>query len=173
MSLSSHPLVPTPSSTGDRHRPSYHFLPPANWMNDPNGFIQWGSTYHLFYQYNPAAAVHDSIHWGHAASEDLVHWRHLPIALTPTPGGPDADGCWSGSAVDDNGTPTIIYTGASGQHQRACLATSSDDLQRIVKYVAPGVGAGAKLMHNHCLTGDRQGAPGTVDQQTRTSAATA
>jgi beta-fructofuranosidase len=127
-------LVSTLPSTRDRHRPSYHFLPPANWMNDPNGFIQWGSTYHLFYQYNPAAAVHDSIHWGHAASEDLVHWRHLPIALTPTPGGPDADGCWSGSAVDDDGTPTIIYTGASGQHQRACLATGSDDLVTWQKY---------------------------------------
>ena len=36
-------------------------------------------------------------------------------------------------------------------------------LQRIVKYVAPVVEAGAKLMHDHCLTGDRQGAPGTVD----------
>jgi beta-fructofuranosidase len=109
-------------------------MPPTNWMNDPNGFIQWGSTYHLFYQYNPAAAVHESVHWGHAASEDLVHWRHLPIALTPTPGGPDADGCWSGSAVDDDGTPTIIYTGASGQHQRACLATGSDDLVTWQKY---------------------------------------
>ena len=26
---------------GDPHRPQYHFLPPANWMNDPNGLIQW------------------------------------------------------------------------------------------------------------------------------------
>jgi beta-fructofuranosidase len=25
----------------DRHRPRYHFLPPANWMNDRNGLIQW------------------------------------------------------------------------------------------------------------------------------------
>src|SRR5262249_57434108 len=25
----------------DPHRPRYHFLPPANWMNDPNGLIQW------------------------------------------------------------------------------------------------------------------------------------
>jgi beta-fructofuranosidase len=24
----------------DPHRPRYHFLPPANWMNDPNGLIQ-------------------------------------------------------------------------------------------------------------------------------------
>ena len=53
------------------------------------------------------------------------------------------------------------------------LRSVDDHLKRIVKYVAPGVGAGAKLMHDHFLTGDRQGAPSTVDQQTRTSAATA
>ena len=23
----------------DPHRPHYHFLPPSNWMNDPNGVI--------------------------------------------------------------------------------------------------------------------------------------
>jgi beta-fructofuranosidase len=113
---------------GDPHRPTYHFLPPANWMNDPNGFIQWQSTYHLFYQYNPGSAVHADMHWGHAASKDLVHWRHLPIALAPTPGGPDARGCWSGVTVDDAGTPTIIYSGAVDERQRACLATSSDGL---------------------------------------------
>jgi beta-fructofuranosidase len=37
----------------DPQRPQYHFLPPANWMNDPNGLIQWKGQYHLFYQYNP------------------------------------------------------------------------------------------------------------------------
>ncbi len=25
----------------DPQRPRYHFLPPSNWMNDPNGLIQW------------------------------------------------------------------------------------------------------------------------------------
>lgn len=115
-------------STDDRHRPQFHFLPPANWMNDPNGFIQWGSTYHLFYQYNPYAPIHEDMHWGHAASDDLVHWRHLPVALAPTPGGPDSRGCWSGVTVDDHGTPTIIYSGAVGPRQRACIATSSDGL---------------------------------------------
>ncbi len=38
--------------------------------------------------------------WGHAVSDDLVHWRHLPPALVPTPGTPDADGCFSGRWVD-------------------------------------------------------------------------
>jgi beta-fructofuranosidase len=138
------------AASRDAHRPIYHFMPPANWMNDPNGFIQWGTIYHLFYQHNPNEPVHANIHWGHAASEDLVHWRHLPIALAPTPGGPDAEGCWSGCAVNDNGTPTIIYSGASPRGQRACVATSSDGLVTWKKYaenpVIPEPPAGLDLV---------------------------
>src|SRR4051812_11081423 len=93
----------SPVANRDRHRPRYHFLPLANWMNDPNGLIQWQGEYHMFYQYNPLAATHGGIHWGHAISRDLVHWTHLPLALAPTPGGPDEDGCWSGCIVDDAG----------------------------------------------------------------------
>src|SRR5688572_12844442 len=117
-----------------RHRPQYHFLPPANWMNDPNGLIQWQGQYHMFYQYNPNGPFHGTIHWGHAISSDLVHWEHLPIALAPTPGGPDEDGCWSGCAVDDGGVPTFIYSGARNRVERACLATSSDGLLTWEKY---------------------------------------
>jgi beta-fructofuranosidase len=121
----------------DPHRPIYHFLPPANWMNDPNGVIEWNGTYHLFYQHNPDRAVWGNIHWGHASSEDLLHWRDLPIALAPTPGGPDERGCFSGCAVDDDGVPTVIYTGARGNNydiQTQCVATSDDDLLTWVKY---------------------------------------
>lgn len=96
-------------------------------MNDPNGMIQWQGQYHLFYQYNPYGSFHGTIHWGHAISPDLVYWKHLPVALAPTPGGPDEDGCWSGVAVDHDGVATIIYSGARGSIQRACLATSTDD----------------------------------------------
>jgi beta-fructofuranosidase len=111
---------------GDPHRPHYHFLPPANWMNDPNGLIRWKGQYHLFYQYNPYSPIHERIHWGHAVSPDLVHWTDLPIALTPTAGRADADGCWSGCAIDNHGTPTLLYSGA--HPQVVCLATSADDL---------------------------------------------
>jgi beta-fructofuranosidase len=113
---------------GDPHRPGYHFLPPANWMNDPNGVSQWDGRYHLFYQYNPLAARWGVIHWGHAVSSDLVHWADLPIALSPTPGGPDADGCWSGCIVNNGGVPTMLYTGLRERAQRPCLATSDDGL---------------------------------------------
>jgi beta-fructofuranosidase len=103
-------------------------MPPANWMNDPNGLIQWQAKYHMFYQHNPVEATWGPMHWGHAVSEDMVHWTHLPIALAPTPGGPDKDGCWSGCAVNHNGVPTLMYTGVHPQCQ--VLATGNDDLLR-------------------------------------------
>ncbi|KAB1187328.1 MULTISPECIES: GH32 C-terminal domain-containing protein [Haloferax] len=115
----------------DHHRPRYHVAGPAHWVNDPNGVIQYEGTYHMFYQYNPGGPFHGSIHWGHATSEDLVHWEDQPVALTPDPDGPDRDGCWSGCAVvDDDGTPTILYTGGREHHQLPCLATTTDPMLR-------------------------------------------
>jgi beta-fructofuranosidase len=106
----------------DPHRPHYHFLPPANWMNDPNGPIFWHGTYHLSYQYNPRGAYWGDMHWGHARSRDLVHWQHLPVALAPTPHGPDKGGCFSGSAFVNGTTPPLVYTGVEPEVQ--CLASS-------------------------------------------------
>src|ERR1700756_3730833 len=71
----------------DPRRPQFHFLAPANWMNDPNGLVYWNGIYHMFYQHNPNAAVWGDMHWGHAISREMIHWRHMPIALAPTPGG--------------------------------------------------------------------------------------
>ena len=134
---------------GDPLRPHVHFLPPANWMNDPNGMIQWGDTVHLFYQYNPLGAFHGTIHWGHASTTDLVHWRDHPIALAPQPGSADADGCWSGCAVDDNGTPTFLYTGVSPQ--TVCVATSADELETWQQHAGnPVIAAPPDAIAAHC-----------------------
>jgi beta-fructofuranosidase len=128
----------------DPLRPQFHLLPARNWMNDPDGPIYWNGKHHMFFQYNPNAAVWGDMHWAHAVSPDMIHWEHLPVALAPTPGGYDADGCFTGSAVDDFGTPTFIYTGVTnasperatlrdGRHtfrEVQCLATSRDPLLR-------------------------------------------
>ena len=111
----------------DHHRPGYHLAGPAGWLNDPNGLIQWNGRYHVFYQYNPAGPFHGTIHWGHAVSDDLVHWEDRPVALAPDPDGPDRDGCWSGCAVNDDGAPTVLYTGGRDREQLPCLAVSPDD----------------------------------------------
>jgi beta-fructofuranosidase len=118
-----------PDLANDPNRPEYHFLAPHNWMNDPNGPIWWKGQYHLFYQMNPHAAVWGDMHWGHAVSPDMVHWRHQPIALAPTPGGPDSEGCFSGSAVVDNGVPTFLYTGV--QNAPLPLATIRDGSDKL------------------------------------------
>ena len=118
------------------HRPTYHFLPAANWMNDPNGVIQWRGRYHLFFQYNPDGAYHANMHWGHAVSDDLAHWDELPIAIAPTPGSADRGGVFSGCMVDDGGRPTAIYTGVNDDYTRQvqCLAFGDEDLTRWTKH---------------------------------------
>lgn len=138
----------------DHQRPKFHFLPTANWMNDPNGPIFWKGRYHMFYQHNPGAAVWGDMHWGHASSPDMIHWRHLPIALAPTHDGLDKDGVFSGCTVDDNGTPTIIYTGTKPEVQ--CLATGRDDLLRWQKrnepiLAAPPSGIDATGFRDPCV----------------------
>jgi len=122
----------------DPDRPQYHFQPSLpSWMNDPHGPLFWKGNYHLFYQYHPGKPYPgQGVCWGHAVSEDLIHWSELPIALTPTPDGPDRHACWTGMAVDNDGVPTIIYTGVAqymegGYNQWTqvqCLATSKDEM---------------------------------------------
>ena len=73
-------------------------------------------------------------YWYHVVSEDLVHWNNLGVAIAPTPGGPDKNGCWSGSAVIHNGVPTIVYTGATfvGETERADRANGLIPERQIV-----------------------------------------
>ncbi|WP_353613806.1 sucrose-6-phosphate hydrolase [Mangrovibacter phragmitis] len=99
-----------PRALKDPHYPGWHLAPVTGLMNDPNGFIHFQGEYHLFYQWNPLGCSHQNKSWGHWRSQDLVHWQHAPIALIP---GEDYDrsGCYSGSAVDNQGQLTLCYTG--------------------------------------------------------------
>lgn len=87
-----------------------HLKAPDNWVNDPNGFIYYKGYYHLFYQYFPYGPRWGTMHWGHAVSRDLVSWEHRDLALYPTMR-EDQNGCFSGSAVEEDGKLYLIYTG--------------------------------------------------------------
>ena len=121
---------------GNTFYPHFHLAPPAGWMNDPNGLIWFNDRYHAFYQHHPMSEHWGPMHWGHATSDDMIHWQHEPIALAPGDEN-DKDGCFSGSAVDDNGVLSLIYTGhvwldGAGNddaiREVQCLATSRDGI---------------------------------------------
>ncbi|MCX7669141.1 MAG: glycoside hydrolase family 32 protein [Anaerolineae bacterium] len=122
-------------------RPVYHFTPPANFINDPNGLVFLRGEYHLFYQHNPFGATWGHMSWGHAISRDLVRWEHLPVALW------EEDGVmiFSGSAVVDwrntsgfgrGAEPLLIaiYTGHTATEQAQCIAYSLDAGRTWTKY---------------------------------------
>ncbi|MGW4232040.1 glycoside hydrolase family 32 protein [Streptomyces sp. NPDC004980] len=94
----------------DPHLPAIHLRPPRNWINDPNGLVFHNGHYHVFFQYNPHGPQHSNVHWGHFRSPDLINWEPLPVALAPTPGGNDADGCFSGNAVSVEDRMVAFYS---------------------------------------------------------------
>jgi len=107
--------------------PALHGRPPQGWVNDPNGCSYIDGRYHVFFQHNPDAAVHASIKWGHASSTDLVTWRQEPIALVNRPGELDEYGCWTGCVVDDDGTPTAVYSAVADATRRAEVLLARSD----------------------------------------------
>ncbi|KQV87203.1 hypothetical protein ASD15_28595 [Massilia sp. Root351] len=137
--------VPRSVFEGDRHRPRYHLMPDAGWMNEPHAPLYYGGQYHLFFQKNPFGPFWHQIHWGHWTSPDMVHWRELPIALAPEDDGLATDGVWSGSATyAADGSPVLFFTAGNDSakpNQRTGMATPSDlrdpDLARWNKYPVP------------------------------------
>ncbi len=124
-------------------RPELHFSPERNWMNDPNGLIYYKGKYHLFFQHNPLENVWGNMSWGHAASEDLINWKELPVAITCD----DSYAIFSGSAVVDyfnttgfgtldNPAMVAIYTAHKhdDSHQAQALAYSLDEGLTWFKY---------------------------------------
>ncbi|WP_104088714.1 glycoside hydrolase family 32 protein [Arthrobacter sp. GMC3] len=106
-------------------RPTFHFTPQRNWINDPNGLVHHGGLWHLFYQYNPEGPDWGNMSWGHATSTDLQHWSEHPVALPYS----DGEQIYSGSIVATQGEPqlTAFYTSAfSNGRQAQSKATSID-----------------------------------------------
>lgn len=120
-------------------RPTYHFAPPQNWTNDPNGLFYAHGLYHLFYQHNPFGDTWGHMSWGHAVSRDLLNWQHWPVAIPE-----DSAMIFSGSAVYDslntsglgetNGCLVAIYTAHRSGHQAQAIAYSTDGGRAWTKY---------------------------------------
>lgn len=133
LSQPSAPLPFPPQAEIDRDplRPRYHLMPARGWMNDPCAPVFFDGRYHLFFQYNPGSSVWGDMHWAHAVSTDMVHWTERPIALAPTPGGPDSFGVFTGSMVIDKSggqpVPKILYT---------CVSPSAPELSTL-SYSSP------------------------------------
>ena len=114
----------------DPTRPVYHFLPPAQWMNDVCGTIYHKGYYHLCYLINPFGDYMATVEtWGHARSRDLVHWEHLPIPFWPC-GEPWERAIYTGgAAIDGHGRPMFFWTAnpRGGFEKRTVGAAVSDD----------------------------------------------
>ncbi|MFO1141842.1 MAG: GH32 C-terminal domain-containing protein [Amaricoccus sp.] len=108
-------IRPLRTTAPDTPRFRLHLAPAFGWMNDPNGLSTVGGRTHAFYQNYPHARRWDTMHWGHAASLDLVDWTHLPVFLHPRPemlaDPARKGGAYSGSAIPRaEGGLRIFYT---------------------------------------------------------------
>jgi fructan beta-fructosidase len=137
------PAAAVASDDTTQWRPTYHYTPAKNFMNDPVGMIRYEGVYHLFYQHNPSGNTAGNGSWGHATSTDLVHWKERPIAMAADA----AEEIWSGSIVLDKanssgfGTASkpplvAIYTSRDRDTnlQRQALAYSLDAGETWTKY---------------------------------------
>ena len=124
-------IVENKERVNELYRHHYHLMAPIGWINDPNGFVYFEGEYHLFYQFYPYDSVWGPMHWGHAKSKDLVQWEDLPVALAPTEDY-EADGCFSGSAIEKDGKLYLMYTGhyerKGVKKEVQCMAISEDGI---------------------------------------------
>ncbi len=92
------------------HRLTHHLMPPAGWLNDPNGLCYYKGRYHVFFQYSPFEVKGGLKFWGHYSSEDLVSWRYEGVPLYPD-SPMDCHGVYSGSALAEDDAMHLFYTG--------------------------------------------------------------
>lgn len=128
-------------ASDDPDYPLFHLAPPVGRLNDPNGLLVDGGTYHAFYQFSPFHPRRRLVYWGHASSTDLEHWEHHePSVIPDSPY--DASGAYSGNAIvlegeEVGGAPAsapyqLFYTGnlkdplTDERTASQCLVTSGD-----------------------------------------------
>ena len=95
----------------DPDRLLFHVEPELGWLNDPNGLVQIGDTYHIYHQYDPFDAAHGGpVLWNHLTTKDFVTYENHGPALFPD-SDLDSNGAYSGSAFVRDGKIHYFYTG--------------------------------------------------------------
>lgn len=124
----------------DANRLHFHLMPPAGWMNDPNGLCQMNGVYHIYFQYTPFLAGWGTKLWGHYTTKDWLHFEEQEPFLFPDCDW-DRDGVYSGSAFVKDGKIHYFYTGnvklldkeydyiLEGRQQNTIHVTSGDGMQ--------------------------------------------
>lgn len=92
------------------YRLTHHLMPPAGWLNDPNGLCYFKGKYHVFFQYAPFEVEGGLKFWGHYSSENLIDWTYEGVSLCPDSPW-DCHGVYSGSALTEGETMHLFYTG--------------------------------------------------------------
>ena len=132
-------LAESAVSSSDPWRLGFHLMPPAGWLNDPNGLCWFRGEYHVFYQYSPFDAKGGVRFWGHYKSRDLLSWEQCPVMLCPDQTY-DIHGAYSGSALCEEDGMYLFYTGTvkheldsdlifTGRESNTALAWSPDGVQ--------------------------------------------
>ena len=124
----------------DPDYPLFHVAPPVGRLNDPNGLIEVGGTYHAFFQYTPQHP-RKLVYWGHATSADLTHWDyHAPAILPDTR--QDRNGAYSGTAIEVGDHVELWYTGnykdaETGEREATQCVVTTRDMVHFDKHVPP------------------------------------
>lgn len=130
----------------DPYRLKLHLMPPAGWLNDPNGLCQYRSIYHAFYQYVPEDALGKGRKcWGHAVSRDLIRWEDRGIFLEPDQPF-DRDGVYSGCAVTDEEGIHLFYTGNVKEEGDYDYIHEGRKAAQVLVHTPDGEAAGAKQL---------------------------
>ena len=114
--------------------------PKVGRLNDPNGLIEVGGTFHAFFQYTPEHPRR-LVYWGHASSTDLTHWNyHAPAILPDTH--QDANGAYSGTAIEVGERVELWYTGnykdaETGEREATQCVVTTTDMEHFDKQVPP------------------------------------
>jgi beta-fructofuranosidase len=115
--------------TDDPDYPLYHLAPPVGRLNDPNGLLVLDGTHHAFFQFSPFYP-RKLVYWGYATSGDGMTWQHHGPAIAPD-ADYDRNGAYSGTALVQDGTTSLYYTGnvrlpEGGREAHQCLVTTDD-----------------------------------------------